>query len=145
MLRGLAAIAEETLARRVHAGHPRDGGTNGGFAYRTTGRPFPIRGMAMTLEASRAALGPGLRLGVLAAELDLAGAVVDARTAVAGVESQVAEEEVTAPVPHEEVVSALAPDGVALVTAPDLVVAIAGVDEVEATVALHDVWAIPPH
>lgn len=51
MLRGLTAIAEETLPRRVHAGHPRDGGTNGGFAYRTTGRPFPIRGMAMTREA----------------------------------------------------------------------------------------------
>jgi hypothetical protein len=56
MLRGLPAIAEETLARRVHAGHPRDGGTNGGFAYRATGRPLPIRGMARTRGPSRAAL-----------------------------------------------------------------------------------------
>jgi hypothetical protein len=47
MLRGLTAIAEETLARRVHAGHPRDGDTNGRFAYRTTGSALPAWGMAM--------------------------------------------------------------------------------------------------
>jgi hypothetical protein len=99
-----------TVPRELHRKHPRDGETNGGFAYRPTGRLLPIRGMPKTRRTSLAPLGWQLWLGVLAAELDLAGAVVDARTAHAGVEAQVPEDEVPAPVSLQEVVTALASD-----------------------------------